>query len=132
MLDSEHLKGKVNNGAISSASKASSNSHCLMCWLLHVEPYLLANLFNQGYLLMKEIIVIDRTETVLHSFIKDSYTLLTQIILLAIAIHTENTGWTILAFIAIGIFAITKASKRLYPKPFKSYSEAIDYLKSKG
>ena len=59
----------------------------------------------------KELLII-KSETLGESLLKDSYSLLTNLLLLYVAIHFDNTGWTIVAGLIIFIFAIGKLTSK--------------------
>ena len=78
-----------------------------------------------------EIIIIEKKETTLQSIIRDSYTLITQLIFLGISLYSTSLIWSIFALIAL-IFALYCMGHNLInSKSFTDYDNAFIYLKTK-
>ena len=55
---------------------------------------------------MPKTLILVPGETLSTSLLKDSYTLLTNLILLGVSMHFNNTAWTVFAAILIFLFVI--------------------------
>ena len=80
---------------------------------------------------MTKVLIIEPNETVLKSLIRDGFTLLTQLIFLYVSIVTEQTAWSIFAFIMLTIFVSMSIHKHLKTNRFNSFDSAIKYLKNR-